>query len=271
MERRISLRTVSLLFSLICSVADLCAQQPNAAIAVETVELVFDGKPIGQLPAGTAVVIVGEKRDQGLTLVRFTSASGEKVMGLVRTSALIESNQPFDEAGNPESSPTPRPAATPPPVDLEQQLTAAQLAEHLEQNRDKFAELAGKIVKVDGVVEALRVVGKVGSMTTAEVTLKTRPDLPKIRLMIHASEFMEDAEADRFEMRVQGRTLEGRSRDTRSPYKYWYWYNGYWRWRNVAKSEWVPIISVGEPLKGSGVLGKYHINIDLEGAKIDKS
>jgi hypothetical protein len=107
-------------------------------------------------------------------------------------------------------------------------------------------------------------------MLTAEITLKTRPDLPKVRLLVHASEFMENANSDRFEMRVQGRTLEGRSRDTRYPYNYWHWYNGYWRSRSVVRSEWVPIISVGHPVNGSGVLGKYHIHIELDGAKIDK-
>jgi hypothetical protein len=107
-------------------------------------------------------------------------------------------------------------------------------------------------------------------MLTAEISLKTRPDLPKVRLLVHASEFMEDATGDRFEMRVQGKTLEGRSRDTRYPYQYWYWYNGYWRSRSVARSEWVPIISVGHPVNGSGVLGKYHIHVEVDGAKIDK-
>lgn len=240
-----------------------------AAVAVETVDVVFDGKKDGSLAAGTEVAIIGEKNDEGLSLIRYKSSEGTVKMGLVPTRALVESRSETTNPAMP-TGPAPDPVATATAVDLEQNLTATQLAEYLEANRDDFANLAGKIAKVNGVVEAIRVSGQVGSMVTAEITLKTRPDLPKIRLMVHASEFMDDSSGDRFEMRVQGRTLEGRSRDTRYPYRYWYWYNGYWRSRNVAKSEWVPIISIGEPLQGSGALGKYHIHVDLEGAKIDK-
>ena len=243
----------------------------QTAIAVETAELVFDGKPIGQLQAGTSVEVIGEKNDQGLTLIRFLSPNGEQTMGLVRTSSLVESRQPAAQAGTSKKEPEAQPATTPASLDLDKQLAAPELAEYLEQNRARLPELTGKLVQVDGVVEEIRVLGKVGSMLTAEITLKTRPDLPKVRLLVHASDFMEDGRDDRFEMRVQGKTLEGRSRDTRYPYNYWYWYNGYWRSRSVARSEWVPIISVGHPVNGSGVLVKYHIHIELDGAKINKS
>jgi hypothetical protein len=256
---------------IICSTTRVEAEVAETAIAVETSELIFDGKPIGQLQAGTSVEVIGEKKDQGLTLIRFSSANGEQTMGLVRTSCLIESKQPAAPAGASKREPEAQIATTPSSFDLDKQLAAPELAEYLEQNRAQFPELAGKLVKVDGVVEEIRVLGKVGSMLTAEITLKTRPDLPKVRLLVHASEFMEDAKGDRFEMRVQGKTLEGRSRDTRYPYNYWYWYNGYWRSRSVARSEWVPIISVGHPVNGTGILGKYHIHIELDGAKINKS
>lgn len=186
-------------------------------------------------------------------------------MGLVRTTALVERKVDSEQAASTRTEET-----QPPPIDLDRPLSAMELAEHLRVNRAKFPGLAGRSVKVGGVVEGLRVVGKVGSMDTAEITLKTRPDLPKIRLMVHASEFMDDSRGNRFEMRVQGKTLEGRSRDTRYPYNYWYYYNGYWRWRRIAKSEWVPIISVGEPVNSTGNLGKYHIHVDLDGARIDK-
>lgn len=239
------------------------------AIVVETVDAIFDGKSQGQLRAGTAVEIIGEKKKEGLSLVRFTPAGGGEKMGLVPSSALVESKS-TDLEPESKSSEARQTQDAPATVDLEQRMTAVELAEYLEKNRAKFAEFAGHVVKVGGVVESLRVDGKVGSMVTAEITLKTRPDLPKIRLKVHASEFMDDSKGDRFEMRVQGQTLEGRSRDTRYPYSYWYWYNGYWRSRSVAKSEWVPIISVGQPIQGKGVLGKYHINVDLEGATIDK-
>jgi len=239
------------------------------AIVVETAEIVFDGKPAGKIAAGTRVKILGQKKEQGLTLIRFGPKGGKQSMGLVRTSALVESAenapQTSTSPGDENRGQTPEPT-----LDLDKTLTATELAEYLEKNRDDFNGFQGKPVKVEGVVESLKVAGQVGSMVTAEITLKTRTDLPRVRLLVHASEFMEDSKGDRFEMRVQGRTLEGRSRDKRYPYRYWYWYDGYWRWRNAAKSEWVPIISVGEPIKGTGVLGKYHIHVDLEGAKIDK-
>lgn len=270
MERQLPRFVWFFLVLITCSTVRLKAEMTETAIAVETAELVFDGKPIGQLQAGTSVEVIGEKKDQGLTLIRFLSANGEQTMGLVRTSCLIESKRPAAPAGTSKSEPQPQTATTT-SFDLDKQLAAPELAEYLEQNRAQFPKLAGKLVKVDGVVEEIRVLGKVGSMLTAEITLKTRPDLPKVRLLVHASEFMEDAKGDRFEMRVQGKTLEGRSRDTRYPYNYWYWYNGYWRSRSVARSEWVPIISVGHPVNGTGILGKYHIHIELDGAKINKS
>jgi hypothetical protein len=249
------------------------AQCPAAqqAIVVETADVVFDGKPTGQIEAGTTVEILGEKEAEGMSLIRFDSPDGQSKMGLVRTGALVKSK---GSAPVTATAPDPSPAAaeTEPlkSLDTDEPLSATELAEYLKANRDQFSELAGRSIQVNGVVENLRVVGKVGSMLTAEISLKTRPDLPKVRLLVHASEFMEDATGDRFEMRVQGKTLEGRSRDTRYPYQYWYWYNGYWRSRSVARSEWVPIISVGHPVNGSGVLGKYHIHVEVDGAKIDK-
>ena len=241
------------------------------AIAVETVDVVFDGQPAGRIEAGTTVEILGEKETEGLTLIRFESPEGQSKMGLVSTAALVKSKESAAAtAPATDSSPATAEAEAPKVLDLDEPLSATELAEHLKANRDQFSELAGRSIKVNGVVESLRVVGKVGSMLTAEISLKTRPDLPKVRLLVHASEFMENATGDRFEMRVQGKTLEGRSRDTRYPYQYWYWYNGYWRSRNVARSEWVPIISVGHPVNGSGVLGKYHIHVEVDGAKINK-
>jgi hypothetical protein len=241
------------------------------AIVVETSDVVFDGQPAGHIKAGTTVEILGEKEADGMSLIRFESPDGQSLMGLVRTGALVKrKGSPTTTA--PANDPSSAPAEDEPPASLDtnEPLSATDLAEYLKANRDQFSELAGRSIKVNGVVESLRVVGKVGSMLTAEISLKTRPDLPKVRLLVHASEFMEDAAGDRFEMRVQDKTLEGRSRDTRNPYKYWYWYNGYWRSRSVARSEWVPIISVGHPVNGSGVLGKYHIHVDVDGAKIDK-
>ena len=237
---------------------------------METAELVFDGKPFGQVAAGTAVKVVGEKREEGLSLIRFATPDGQEKMGLVRSDVLVESKNPPPQEASEARSPGPQEEVDVMSLGQGKQISATELAERLEANRDQFSKLAGQNVRVTGVVEEIRVVGKTGSMLTAEITLKTRPDLPKIRLLVHAAEFMEEASGDRFEMRVQGKTLEGRSRDTRYPYNYWYWYNGNWRSRSVARSEWVPIISVGHPVSGSGVLSKYHINIDLEGAKIDK-
>lgn len=269
MKRRVSQLVGFLLAA--APVTTVCAEGDPAtkAIAVETTDAVFDGKTIGRVAAGTTVVIMGEKKEEGLSLIRFKSREGDDKLGLVPTSALVERKPDTASAAAPANSAT-KPAAPSAALDLEQELTATQLAEYLESNRAEFPSLAGKMVKVGGVVEDLRVIGNVGSMVTAEITLKTRPDLPKIRLMVHASEFMDNSKGDRFEMRVQGKTLEGRSRDTRYPYNYWYWYNGYWRSRSVARSEWVPIISIGQPLQGTGALGKYHINVDVEGARINK-
>jgi hypothetical protein len=241
------------------------------AIAVETAELVFDGKPSGQVAAGTAVKVIGEKSEEGLSLIRFTSPDGQEKMGLVRSDALVESKDSPPQETSIARSPAPQEGDDAISLGEEKQISATELAERLKANRDQFSKLAGRNVRVTGVVEEIRVLGKIGSMLTAEITLKTRLDLPKIRLLVHATEFIEETGGNRFEMRVQGKTLEGRARDTRYPYNYWYWNNGYWRSRSIAKSEWVPIISVGHPVNGSGVLSKYHINIDLEGAKIDKS
>jgi len=166
----------------------------------------------------------------------------------------------------------PSPSETPIPLDLHSEVPALKLAAYLKAHRSDFDNLVGTSIKVTGVVEDIKVDGSVGQMATAEISLKTQPDLPRIRLFVRAAEFMKDSSGDRFEMRVQKETLEGRFRDTRQSYRsyyYWYYYNGYWSSR-AASTEWVPIISVGQPLVATGALSKFHINVDLRGAKIDK-
>ncbi|MFM8683572.1 MAG: hypothetical protein ACKOEG_07325, partial [Chthoniobacterales bacterium] len=115
--------------------------------------------------------------------------------------------------------------------------------------------------------------GNVGSGLVVEVSLKTNPGLPEVRLLIRPSEFLSDKGAyDRIEARVNNKALELRKRDSRDRYDYDYWYynNGYWQRRAAPKTEWVRVLYVGTPVNAEGVLAKFHIHIDLEGARIKK-
>lgn len=234
-------------------------------MVVQSCEATFDGKKVMDVPSGIEVVILGEQEDTQMVLARIPRDGEGEATGLIPSSAIV----PLGTAGKPAEEP---PAVKKPSANFEpsKNTTAVDLAEFFKANRDDFKEWEGQSLTVNGVVEAIRVTGKTGSMLTAEITLRTRPDLPKVRLMVHASEFMGSEESDRQELRVQDETLEGRSRDRRYPYRYWYYADGYWRWRADAKTQWVPIISVGHPIKASGVLSKYHIHLELDGATIDK-
>ncbi len=235
------------------------------AIVVQSCEAVFDGKKIMDVPAGIEVVVLGEQQDTDLVLARIPQGTEGEVTGLIPATSIVPLVK--DEAPQETVNEPPKPA---PDFNPDQEMTAEGLAEFFKANREEFRQWQGQSLAVSGVVEAIRVVGKTGSMLTAEITLRTRSDLPKVRLMVHASEFMDSEQSDRPELRVQDKTLEGRSRDRKYPYRYWYYANGYWRWRSDAKTEWVPIISVGHPLKANGVLSKYHIHLELDGATINK-
>lgn len=239
------------------------------AMVVDTCEATFDGKKVMDVPAGTKVIILGAREDgAGRILVRIPTADlGEKTALIPASATVPLSEEQASHAGriSPQQGEPAQPA-----FDPNRESAAEKLAEFFKSNRENFGEWEGKSLTVSGVVESVRVTSKTGSMPTAEITLKTRPDLPKFRLLVHASEFMDSDKSDRPELRVQGETLEARSRDRKRAYKYWYYYNGYWRWRSDSKTEWVPIISVGQPLKANGVLSKYHIHLELDGATIDK-
>jgi len=234
------------------------------AMVVQSCEAIFDGQKVMDVPSGTEVTLLGEQKDTRLLLVRIPKGDAE-VTGLVPAAAIV----PLAGIGTPQKEAEEQAPPTP-AFDPSRETSAAELAEFFKSNRDDFKKWEGQSLTVSGVVESLRVTGKTGSMLTAEITLRTRTDLPKVRLLVHASEFMDSEESDRPELRVQDKTLEGRTRDRKYAYRYWYYYNGHWRWRSDAKTEWVPIISVGHPLKASGVLSKYHIHLELDGARIDK-
>lgn len=234
------------------------------AMVVQSCEATFDGRKVMDVASGTEVTLLGEQKDTQLLLVRIANGD-EEVTGLVPAAAIVPLADPHTPQNEAEEEAPPAPA-----FDPNRETSAADLAEFFKSNRDDFKQWEGQSLTVSGVVESLRVTGKTGSMLTAEITLRTRADLPKVRLLVHASEFMDSEQSDRPELRVQDKTLEGRTRDRKYPYRYWYYANGYWRWRSDAKTEWVPIISVGHPLKASGVLSKYHIHLELDGATIDK-
>jgi hypothetical protein len=238
-------------------------------VVVQKCEATFDGEKIMDVSAGTEVMVLGAKEDDGQILVRLGDEEGDGQMALIPASVVVPlevAKETPEARANVEQTEPIRPS-----FDPSQETAAEDLAAFFKSNRSNFSEWEGQLLNVNGVVESLRVTGTTGSMLTAEITLRTRPDLPKIRLLVHASEFMDSEKSDRPELRVQGKTLEGRSRDRKYPYRYWSYYNGYWGWRSDSKTEWVPIISVGHPLKASGVLSKYHIHLELDGAIINKS
>lgn len=160
-------------------------------------------------------------------------------------------------------------------VNLDREVSATELSNYLKVNRDKFRELAGKTVVVSGVVDEIRVSPtSVGDVPQAEITLRTNQGSPKIRMKINSSEFIENPFRSRAEIRVHNKTLESRVKDYRysynDPYYYWY-YDGYWRRRVIRSSTWMPIIAVGQSIKGQGTLESFHIHVDLSNATIEKN
>lgn len=268
MEARFQSLLSTALVLLACAWPLEAGTSPRKAVVVESCEATFDGEKIMDVAAGTEVTVLGAKEDGGQVLVQIPDGDRGEKMALIPASAMV----PLSEKKTTQEPPAAdeQTESTRPNFDPSQETAAEELAAFFKSNRQNFRQWEGQSLTVSGVVESLRVTGKTGSMLTAEITLRTRPDLPKVRLLVHASEFMDSDKSDRPELRVQDKTLEGRSRDRKYPYKYWYYYNGYWRWRTDSKTEWVPIISVGHPLRASGVLSKYHIHLELDGATIDK-
>jgi len=260
-------------------------EKPESVRLLEEREfpLLMGGRAVGnsRVPAGTAGRVVSWEGDN----VTAVFAGSERELPQEDTDfmdAVLKSYRTSKD--KPESSPLPEndpydrdtagTSRQPSSLDLNQEVTATALAEHCEANREAFDGLEGNPVRVKGVVEEIRLVsGSVGTGTVAEVSLRTKPDLPKVRLMIRPSDFLSDEGAyDRIEMRVNNEALEFRTRDNRAraDYYYWYYYNGYWQRRTPPKTEWVRVLYVGAPVNAAGVLTKFHIHIDLEGARITK-
>ena len=243
----------------------------------------MDGRTVGKttVPGGTKGKVISWDGDKVTAM--FAAAEREllqddtdfldEVLRVFRAPKEVQEIWP-----NAENKPHPpaeqHASRQPVTLDLGQEVTATNLAEYCETNREAFDALEGSPVKVKGVVEEIRLVsGRVGTGTVAEVSLRTKPNLPKVRLMVRPSDFLSDEGAyDRVEMRVNNNALEFRTRDNRAraDYYYWYYYNGYWQRRTPPKTEWVRVLYVGAPVNAAGVLSKFHIHIDLEGARITK-
>jgi hypothetical protein len=247
--------------------------------------LLKGGRIIGEtkVPAGTSgrlmcwddlhvtAVFAGEERQIPRAETDFVDQ--------VLTSYLAAGDQPPPTPPEPEATilatselNKTSPSAVP---DLSMEISATALAEFCAANRNAFSGLEGSPVSVKGVVQEIAIVpGSVGSEHHAKVSLKTRANLPNVRLMIRASDFLSDqGDFERVEMRINNKALELRTRDNRersAHYYYWYYYNGFWKKRIRPKTEWVRVLYVGAPVNAVGVLSKFHINIDLVGARIKK-
>lgn len=231
------------------------------------------GKVISWRGSTVTVEFAGGPRDLAMSETDFMA----RVMETFRSSksTLNESHQQTNNSETPV--PLANKALTPAKaLDTSKQVTATALAEYCDANRSAFAALAGTPVQVNGVVHDITLVpGSIGAETVVQVSLKTRPDLPKVRLMIRASDFLTDeSDYDRIETRINNKALEMRTRDNRDrryySYYYWYYYNGYWQRRLNSKTEWVRVLYEGAPVNASGSISKFHIHVDLEGANIDK-
>ena len=245
--------------------------------------LLMGGRAVGnsRVPAGTAGRVVSWE-GKNVTAVfagaeRQLSQDDTDFIGVVLKNYRTFKDEPQPSPAAEDDPPdqgTADTSAQPASLDFNQEVTATALAEYCESNREAFDGLAGNPIRVKGVVEEIRLVsGSVGTGTVAEVSLRTKPDLPKVRLMIRPSDFLSDEGAyDRIEMRVNNEALEFRTRDNRAraDYYYWYYYNGYWQRRRSPKTEWVRVLYVGAAVNAAGVLTKFHIHIDLEGASITK-
>ncbi|MEY3479348.1 MAG: hypothetical protein RIQ71_123 [Verrucomicrobiota bacterium] len=245
--------------------------------------LSMNGRTVGKtkVAAGTAGKLIAWEADQ----VTVEMAGAPRKIPWIDTDFMAQVLESFrsskdgsknsaEPPNNPqtvEQNSAPTPAAT---FDLGREIAATALAEYCDANRSTFAELEGSPVQVAGVVQDIDLVaGNLGAGTVAQVSLKTRPDLPKVRLLIRPSDFLSnEGDYDRVELRINNKALELRTRDSRdrTNYYYWYYYNGYWQRRLTPKTEWVRVLYVGAPVNAAGVLSKFHINIDLEGAKIKK-
>jgi hypothetical protein len=239
------------------------------AMTVQSTEARFDGAVVAELPAGTEVEVLGEKKESAEALIRYRPDTDREVLGLVPLSSIVEVS-----AAPAASAPAPATAAPPPPsrFNLDKKVTADELAGFLKAHRDESDSMVGTRVTVTGVVQELRVTGSTGSGLVAEITLRTAPGLPKVRAHVHASEFLQNVDRRDQELRVQnGKILEGRSRSGKYDYQYYSYYYGVYRPVRKGKSSWLPIISADHPVEVSGIFRKYHINIDLDSATLRKS
>lgn len=244
--------------------------------------LIMEGKTVGntKVPDGTSGQLISW--DENEVVAVFAGSKRNILHG--ETDFLEQVLKSYQEAGETtettsaedqgsQTEEQPSVSSFPRVLCLEAEASAEALAEYCESNREAFDALAGSPVKVKGVVENITLVsGSVGTGTIAEVSLRTRPDLPKVRLLIRPSDFLSDeGDYDRIEMRVNNKALELRTRDNRARADYyWYYYNGYWRKRKPPNTEWVRVLYVGAPVNAVGVLSKFHIHIELEGARLTK-
>ncbi len=212
---------------------------------------------------------MGQKPESAETLVRVHREGQQPLLGLVPSAALVHTSETLGETQVAQPQTTATPAPEKKGLDPGAEHTAAEFARYFKTNREEAKNVLGTRYNVTGVVESLRLGAKMGEDITAEVYTKTANDLPKVKLVMKASDFLEGVSYRDQELRINGKTLEARSR-ANSTYYYYYSYNPSYGWYRTSapRTKWVPIISVGNPMKAAGVLSKFHIDLELEDVEL---
>lgn len=172
-------------------VMGLCVAQetaPNkAAVLIESVELIMDGKSSGRVPAGVTVNILGERLESAESLVSFKNDEGATQIGLVPTKALVlTSAAPVAEAA-PVSPSAPEPAAAQ-EMDFSKLQTSPNLARYFKENRTASPILLGTAIKVSGTIDRVDVETVSGGGTKIVViTLAAPTGLPRVKVRLSPS------------------------------------------------------------------------------------
>jgi hypothetical protein len=251
------------------------AQDEALGVVSRAVAVTLDGNEVGSLRVGQTVSVLGENDETKEFLISFEDAAGHPVVGMIPQGSVII-------AGGGRAATSPSAVGTvptaPPPaeeLDFSKPITAEQLGEFLQRNRNDFDRYRNQKLVVTGVVADASVTGR-GTSQQVSVGFRMPSNLPKIKATMSPTYLGGEDFRKRFNFGQDyfystGQSVNFRSnRDGVQAQVVWerthtYTYSGNRQYQSKSKSEsaWIPILPVGSVATLQGVLSDFRFEVQI--------
>lgn len=281
-------RLAAFFFGLLFVVAGLSPAHASRAVVTKSTEVMLDGQVAGRINVGQTVLVLGQSDTGTEVLISAAQEGGEPLVGLVPADAIlnkseIQAPQPDRRERAQEDAPpveTPAGAAEQDPFHEHRVWTAAELAEFMRDNRNRFSEFKGKKIRLTGKVLDAKAAGR-GESTKVQAGLATPPAMQKLRVEFSTPYLLGQSFRERFgfEKRHMDYTPSTSFRNTRegvSAQVVWEYKQTLssasgrrtYEWEYKNESAWVPVIAANSNITVSGVLHDSRFEIVLVDAEL---